>query len=150
MQTALVRNKHSPLHRRLGQAGLPIAVGILVTGMGTLWIGMAGGHWVVRGLGAALMLYALSGLFLPALRVSGQSERWLGPLCGVVTGVITSATSAPAEGEDGGADASSVLGVYLRMVYARYTAMSYEVGWRGWEAGALGPVAGLGALLACG
>lgn len=65
-------------------------------------------------------------------------------------GVITSATSAPAEGEDGGADASSVLGVYLRMVYARYTAMSYEVGWRGWEAGALGPVAGLGALLACG
>lgn len=43
-------------------------------------------------------------------------------------GVITSATSAPAEGEDGGADASSALGVYLRMVYARYTAMSFEVG----------------------
>ena len=38
MQTALVRNKHSPLHRQLGQAGLPIAVGILVAGMGTaLW-----------------------------------------------------------------------------------------------------------------
>lgn len=43
-------------------------------------------------------------------------------------GVITSATSAPAEGDDGGADASSALGVYLRMVYARYTAMSFEVG----------------------
>ena len=38
MQTALVRNKGSQLHRQLGQAGLPIAVGILFTGMGTaLW-----------------------------------------------------------------------------------------------------------------
>ena len=59
-------------------------------------------------------------------------------------GVITSATSAPAEGEDGGADASSALGVYLRMVYARYTAMSFEVGgskgcaWPGGWRGLLG------------
>ncbi len=38
IQTALVRNKGSQLHRQLGQAGLPIAIGILVTGMGTaLW-----------------------------------------------------------------------------------------------------------------
>ena len=38
MQTAMVRNKRSELHRQLGQAGLPIAVGILVTGMGAaLW-----------------------------------------------------------------------------------------------------------------
>ena len=62
------------------------------TGVGTLWIGMAGGQWVVRALGAALLLYALSGLFLPTLRVDGRTERWLGPLCGVLTGVITSAT----------------------------------------------------------
>jgi len=62
------------------------------TAVGTLWIGMAGGHWVVRGLGAALLLYALSGLFLPTLSVSRRHEPWLGPLCGVITGVITSAT----------------------------------------------------------
>ncbi|AWA37745.1 hypothetical protein DBV33_03775 [Pseudomonas fluorescens] len=62
------------------------------TAIGTLWIGMAGGHWVVRGLGAALLLYALSGLFLPTLSVSRRHEPWLGPLCGVITGVITSAT----------------------------------------------------------
>jgi len=53
---------------------------------------MAGGHWVVRGLGAALLIYALSGLFLPTLRVAGRTERWFGPLCGVLTGIITSAT----------------------------------------------------------
>jgi uncharacterized membrane protein YfcA len=47
---------------------------------------------VVRGLGAALLLYALSGLFLPTLRVKSGHESWLGPLCGLITGVITSAT----------------------------------------------------------
>lgn len=62
------------------------------TGVGSLWIGLADGHWVVRGLGAALLLYALSGLFLPTLRISASTERWLGPCCGVATGVITSAT----------------------------------------------------------
>jgi uncharacterized membrane protein YfcA len=62
------------------------------TGVGTLWIGMADGHWVVRALGAALLVYALSGLFLPTLRVGVRTERWFGPLCGVLTGVITSAT----------------------------------------------------------
>ena len=64
----------------------------LGTGIGTLWIGMSSGHWVVRGLGAALLLYALSGLFLPTLRVKSGHESWLGPLCGLITGVITSAT----------------------------------------------------------
>jgi len=47
---------------------------------------------VVRALGGALLLYALSGLLLPALRVGAGHERWLGPLCGVLTGVITAAT----------------------------------------------------------
>jgi uncharacterized membrane protein YfcA len=39
-----------------------------------------------------LLVYALSGLFLPSFRVKPETERWLGPLCGVMTGVITSAT----------------------------------------------------------
>ncbi|MBK5525859.1 sulfite exporter TauE/SafE family protein [Pseudomonas sp. TH06] len=64
----------------------------LGTGIGTVWIGMEGGHWVVRGLGAALLLYALSGLFLPTLHVKPRHESWLGPVCGVITGLITSAT----------------------------------------------------------
>ncbi|WP_322615723.1 sulfite exporter TauE/SafE family protein [Pseudomonas sp. BIC9C] len=79
----------SGLVKRLWPMLLAIFLG---TGAGSLWIGMSGGHWVVRGLGAALLLYALSGLFLPTLHVGRRSERWLGPLCGVLTGVITSAT----------------------------------------------------------
>ncbi|WP_423204863.1 sulfite exporter TauE/SafE family protein [Pseudomonas kribbensis] len=77
------------LVKRLWPMLLAIFLG---TAIGTLWIGMAGGHWVVRGLGAALLLYALSGLFLPTQSVSRRHEPWLGPLCGVITGVITSAT----------------------------------------------------------
>lgn len=77
------------LSKRLWPMLLAIFIG---TGAGTLWLGMAGGHWVVRGLGAALLIYALSGLLLPTLRVGSHIERWLGPVCGVLTGVITSAT----------------------------------------------------------
>ena len=64
----------------------------LGTGLGTLWLGMDGGGWVIHALGGALLVYALSGLFLPLFRVKPETERWLGPLCGVMTGVITSAT----------------------------------------------------------
>ena len=64
----------------------------LGTGLGTLGLGMDGGQWVVRALGGALLVYALSGLFLPTFKVKPQTERWLGPLCGVITGLITSAT----------------------------------------------------------
>ncbi|MBU6961542.1 sulfite exporter TauE/SafE family protein [Pseudomonas sp. CVAP len=78
-----------PLVKRLWPMLLAIFVG---TGAGTLWLGGEGGQWVVRGLGAALLLYALSGLFLPTLRVGSKTEPWLGPLCGALTGIITSAT----------------------------------------------------------
>jgi uncharacterized membrane protein YfcA len=77
------------LIRRLWPLLLAIFFG---TGLGTLWIGMAGGPWVVRALGGALLVYALSGLALPTLRVGGRVEAWLAPLCGLLTGVITSAT----------------------------------------------------------
>ncbi|WP_460134040.1 sulfite exporter TauE/SafE family protein [Pseudomonas sp. S1_E04] len=64
----------------------------LGTGLGTVWLGMDGGQWVVRALGGALLVYALSGLLLPTFHVKPETERWLGPLCGLVTGVITAAT----------------------------------------------------------
>lgn len=78
-----------PLLKRLWPMLLMIFLG---TGAGTLWLGIGGGQWVVRALGAALLLYALSGLCLPTLRIGTGAEPWLGPLCGLVTGVITSAT----------------------------------------------------------
>ncbi|WP_053152034.1 sulfite exporter TauE/SafE family protein [Pseudomonas sp. Pf153] len=77
------------LIRRLWPLLLAIFIG---TGLGILWVGMAGGPWAVRALGGALLLYALSGLALPALRVGADVEPWLGPLCGLLTGIITSAT----------------------------------------------------------
>ena len=68
-------------------------VGILLgTGLGVLWLSVDSGGWAVRALGAALLLYALVGLFLPALRVPASAERWAGPVCGLITGIITSAT----------------------------------------------------------
>ena len=79
----------SALLKRLWPMLLLIFLG---TGLGTVWLGMDGGHWVVRALGGALLVYALSGLFLPTFKVKPQTERWLGPLCGLITGVITSAT----------------------------------------------------------
>lgn len=74
---------------RLWPLLLMIAVG---TGLGTLLLGASSGPSMSRALGGALLLYALSGLFLPPLRVAPESERWLGPVCGLITGVITSAT----------------------------------------------------------
>lgn len=71
----------------------PMQVGILLgTGLGVLWLSVDSGGWAVRALGAALLLYALVGLFLPALRVQASAERWAGPICGLITGIITSAT----------------------------------------------------------
>ena len=86
----LAAGGHLPgLLKRLWPMLLAIVLG---TVLGSLWLGMEGGSWMVRALGAALLLYALSGLFLPTLRIAPRTERWLGPLCGLVTGVMTSAT----------------------------------------------------------
>ena len=79
----------SALLKRLWPMLLLIFLG---TGLGTVWLGMNGGGWVVHALGGALLVYALSGLFLPTFSVKPETERWLGPLCGVITGIITSAT----------------------------------------------------------
>lgn len=49
-------------------------------GSATLWLGVA------------LILYALVGLKAAKLRVPTGSERWLGPLIGIATGISTAAT----------------------------------------------------------
>jgi uncharacterized membrane protein YfcA len=62
------------------------------TALGSLWLGMGSGKSMGRALGGALFVYALCGLFLPTLKVPSTAEVWLGPLCGFITGVVTSAT----------------------------------------------------------
>jgi uncharacterized protein len=59
---------------------------------------LAGVGWLVEGqygaalLGIALALYALSGLASIRFTVSAGTEPWLGPIVGVVTGLVAAAT----------------------------------------------------------
>ncbi|CAM3468036.1 hypothetical protein BZK31_20785 [Pseudomonas floridensis] len=69
-----------------------LAMVFIGTCTGSFWLGLNGVHSMTRALGAALLLYALSGLFLPTLKIQPKLERWFGPVCGFITGVITSAT----------------------------------------------------------
>ncbi|AVD85605.1 hypothetical protein C4Q28_23030 [Pseudomonas sp. SWI6] len=77
------------LLRRLGPLLLMIVVGTL---LGSAWLGIDSGPWAVHALGAALLAYALYGLVGRGFQLSPAQERWLGPLCGLVTGVVTAAT----------------------------------------------------------
>ncbi|MNG78354.1 Sulfite exporter TauE/SafE [compost metagenome] len=77
------------LIRRLGPMLIMIFVGTL---LGSVWLGINSGPWAAHALGAALLVYALYGLIGPGLSVARQREGWLGPLCGLVTGVVTAAT----------------------------------------------------------
>ncbi|MCX5510740.1 sulfite exporter TauE/SafE family protein [Pseudomonas sp. BJa3] len=77
------------LLRRLGGMLTMIFIGTL---LGSVWLGIDSGPWAAHGLGAALLVYALYGVVGPGLRVAPAMEAWLGPLCGLLTGVVTAAT----------------------------------------------------------
>ena len=48
--------------------------------------------WSAFGLGVALSVYAIFALVSPSLTVSRSTEKWLSPIIGGVTGLITGAT----------------------------------------------------------
>lgn len=78
-----------PVLRRLW----PLNVGVcLGTWAGAAFIAGLGGPWGTVALGAALMAYSVTGLASLPLAVPPATQSWLGPLTGVVTGAITSAT----------------------------------------------------------
>ncbi|WP_434518514.1 sulfite exporter TauE/SafE family protein [Pseudomonas sp. NFX1] len=86
----LAAGGHLPaLLRRLGPMLAMIFVGTLA---GSAWLGINSGPWAVHALGAALVAYAVYGLIGPGLSVGHRREWWLGPICGLVTGVVTAAT----------------------------------------------------------
>lgn len=86
----LAAGGHLPaLLRRLGPMLMMIFVGTLA---GSTWLGIDSGPWAAHALGGALVIYALYGLLGPQLRVAAHREGWLGPLCGLLTGVVTAAT----------------------------------------------------------
>jgi uncharacterized membrane protein YfcA len=74
---------------RLWPLLLAVFIGTL---LGSFWLGINAGPWVGRALGAALLVYALTGLLLPSWHLPPRHESWLGPLCGLLTGVVTAAT----------------------------------------------------------
>jgi uncharacterized membrane protein YfcA len=69
-----------------------LAMIVVGTVLASLWLGVGSGKSMGRALGGALFVYALCGLFLPTLKVPRKAEPWLGPLCGLITGIVTSAT----------------------------------------------------------
>jgi uncharacterized protein len=77
------------LSRRLASLLIGVAGGTAL-GIGFLTGGRA--QWASLALGAALAVYALAALALPAFRVPLRQERRWSPLIGLVTGVLTGAT----------------------------------------------------------
>lgn len=77
------------LLRRLWPMMLGITGGTLA-GSGVIAGGAA--HVATAGLGAALLIYGVSGLLKPHLRVPPRAERWAGPFVGATTGLVTGAT----------------------------------------------------------
>jgi hypothetical protein len=65
---------------------------ICATLAGAGWLVSAHGHFGTMLLGIALALYALSGLAAIRFAVSASAETWLGPIVGLVTGLVAAAT----------------------------------------------------------
>jgi uncharacterized membrane protein YfcA len=78
-----------PMLRRLGPMQFGVCFGTLV---GAWALGAPAGEWAVVSLGAALIGYAAWGLAGASMSVRPPTERWLGPLIGAVTGLVTAAT----------------------------------------------------------
>jgi uncharacterized protein len=75
--------------RRLWPMLLPLCV---VTALSAGLIAGSHAHRAANALGVALAVYAGFGLARVRLHVARRTERWLGPLIGAATGVVTGAT----------------------------------------------------------
>lgn len=75
--------------RRIGGMQAGIVAGTLG---GALWLGVPAGTWASIALGVALVAYALWGLTGRQLQVPAAHERWLGPVVGAATGLVTAVT----------------------------------------------------------
>ena len=79
--------------RALVQRMWSLLLGICVgTVLGAVWLTKSGSSGATMGLGIALAVYALLGLFKVHFSVPPRAEGWLGLLVGIATGAITVAT----------------------------------------------------------
>jgi uncharacterized membrane protein YfcA len=79
----------APLLRRLATMQAGVCLGTLA---GAWLLGAPAGAWAMASLGVALIAYAAWGLAGAQLSVRPGTERWLGPLTGAATGLVTAAT----------------------------------------------------------
>jgi uncharacterized membrane protein YfcA len=79
----------APLLRRLAPMLLAACVGTVAGG---LLVGAPAGPWGSLALGGTLVIYAGWGLFGRTPALAPRKERWLGPVVGLVTGIVTAAT----------------------------------------------------------
>ncbi|GAB2923819.1 sulfite exporter TauE/SafE family protein [Paraburkholderia jirisanensis] len=77
------------LMRRLWSMMLCIVVG---TVLGSRLLVIVDPVWSGRTLGIALIAYAVYALLSPTVSTTERLERWLSPIVGIVTGVVTGAT----------------------------------------------------------
>lgn len=82
----------SQLRDLIGRLGPTLLAIFLSTLLASNVIATSRSSLASAGLGAALLLYAVAGLCNFHLNVSAIAERWVGPVIGVVTGIITGAT----------------------------------------------------------
>ena len=78
-----------PVLRRIGGMQVGVVIGTLG---GALWLGVPAGAWASFALGVALVVYAVWGLTGRQLHVTDAQARWVGPLVGIVTGLVTAVT----------------------------------------------------------
>lgn len=78
-----------PVLKRIAPMQAAIVVGTLA---GAWALGVPSGTWASMALGIALIAYALWTLAGVSLSVNPRTERWLGPVIGALTGVVSSAT----------------------------------------------------------
>lgn len=78
------------LLRRLWLMLIGIVVGTL---LGTRWITGDDSGQATAALGAALIVYAILGLAAVKFSVPASTEKWLSPIIGLATGLVTAATA---------------------------------------------------------
>lgn len=77
------------LARRIGTMLIGVCAGVA---MGAGWLAGSASTVATAGLGLALVVYAALGLSKVRMHVPARHERWVGPLVGVATGLVTAAT----------------------------------------------------------
>lgn len=78
-----------PMLRRLSGMQAGVCAGSL---LGSWWLGVPAGRGATAALGVVLILYAAWGLLGARMTVPPAAEKWLGPVAGATTGVVTAIT----------------------------------------------------------